>query len=70
MGEDILHLYPVKDRHRRLRPHPVHAGAQLEQERDQHESLEEEHVDVAISLTQEVPKDPRGIAATNLIGRQ
>lgn len=32
---DVLHTDPARQAERRVRPHPVHHGSQLRQERDQ-----------------------------------
>lgn len=57
LREDILHFDPVEDGHRSVRPHPVHDRTQLEEERNQHETFEEEHVHVRVTLAQEVTED-------------
>ena len=34
VGVDVLHLEPVRDRKRRVCPHPIHQRSQLQQERN------------------------------------
>lgn len=69
MREYILHLDPIEDSHRCIRPNPIHDAPQLEQERYRHETFEEEHVEVIVALAQEIAEDPRRVTAPNLVGR-
>jgi hypothetical protein len=54
VGEDVFHFDPVENGHRRVGPHPIHHSSQFEQERNRHETFEQEHVDVVVALAEEV----------------
>lgn len=67
VGENVLHLQPLEQRHRGVRPDPVHQRAQLEQERRQHVHLERAQVQHREALGQAVAENATRIAAPDLV---
>lgn len=70
MCEYVLHLYPVKNGHGSVRPHPIHHGAQFKQERYEHEHFKQSHVNVRVAFTQEITQNPGRISAPYLVSGQ